>query len=222
MFINRTISLLLIVLTGALLSAGGLILLPHYQLDELEPFSADGQTESQYPSMRTNDALVHGRKEYMSLGCAACHTQQVRRGTYGSDTQRGWGPRQTVARDYLGEGLPVTGWQRIGPDPANIGERKPAASWHFNHLYAPGVMTPGSTMPPYRFLFEVIELEPGEPRPTDALDLPPGTVADNIAVIPTRRAHNLVTYLLSLDRTTPLPEAPMAPLDPTEQLGAAQ
>lgn len=45
------------------------------------------------------------------------------------------------------------GSKRTGPDLARIGGKYPD-SWHFNHMYEPTSMAPGSIMPPYPWLFE--------------------------------------------------------------------
>lgn len=59
---------------------------------------------------------------------------------------------------------------RVGPDLALLGHSR-SDDWHLAHLYAPGVLVPGSRMPASRHLFSVV---PGEavPRPTsEAKDL---------------------------------------------------
>jgi len=45
------------------------------------------------------------------------------------------------------------GSKRTGPDLARIGGKYPD-SWHFNHMYEPSSMSPGSVMPSYSWLFE--------------------------------------------------------------------
>ena len=45
------------------------------------------------------------------------------------------------------------GSKRTGPDLARIGGKYPD-SWHFNHMYDPTSMAPGSIMPSYPSLFE--------------------------------------------------------------------
>ena len=88
--------------------------------------------------------------------------QQVRREGFGSDVgehSRKWGQRQSVARDYIGEGSVLIGTNRIGPDLRNVGTRYQDAEYFYKLLYAPetkfaGVpMAPG--MPAHKFLFEV-------------------------------------------------------------------
>ena len=80
----------------------------------------------------------------------------------GPDLARGWGKRRTVAEDFLFDSPVMPGSQRVGPDLANVGVRQPDANWHLLHLYAPRLQVKGSTMPPYRFLFEKrrIRLQP--------------------------------------------------------------
>src|SRR4051812_21083544 len=55
----------------------------------------------------------------------------------GPDIARGWGPRRTVAADFLFDSSALLGSQRIGPDLANVGTRMLDATWHLVHLYAP-------------------------------------------------------------------------------------
>lgn len=218
MLMNHTATLLTIVLGGALVSAAGLIAVPEWQLAaELEPI-VDEASQTSYPAPPVRDELAFGRADYRGLGCVTCHTQQTRRPGFGSDHARGWGERQTVARDLLFDELPVVGWQRLGPDLANIGARQPDAAWHLLHLYDPRAINADSSMPSYRFLFERRELGAGEPPPLEALILPDGhpDASHAVAIVPTRRAHNLVAYLLSLDRSHPLAEAPFAPAAPLE------
>ena len=50
--------------------------------------------------------------------------QQVRDPQYGTDLERGWGPRRSVARDYLYEIEPALGTSRLGPDLANVGGKE--------------------------------------------------------------------------------------------------
>ena len=59
------------------------------------------------------------------------------RAGHGPDIERGWGLRGSVARDYLQDHPLMLGTLRLGPDLANIGQRKPDAAWHLKHLYAP-------------------------------------------------------------------------------------
>ena len=125
-----------------------------------------------------------GRAVYASEGCIYCHSQQVRDEQNGTDIERGWGARRTVARDYLFENPPFLGSTRLGPDLANVGSAKwrnepededpkykPAkrdAAWQLLHLYAPRSIVKDSNMPPYRYLFEKRKIS-GQRRPTRSI-----------------------------------------------------
>lgn len=157
-----------------------------------------------------------GALVYQDLGCIYCHTQQVRRPGYGSDIERGWGERQSVARDYIRERPVMLGTMRTGPDLRNIGARQADPTWHMLHLYDPQLTSRGSVMPPYRFLFEMRKII-GEPSP-DALNLPAtytdGTPvpahslpAEGYEVVPTERARSLVAYLVQRKDTYGFAEA---------------
>ena len=60
---------------------------------------------------------ARGKQVYRELGCVQCHTQQVRRPGYGGDFGRGWGSRQSVARDYVLQDLVVLGNRPGGSGP---------------------------------------------------------------------------------------------------------
>lgn len=133
----------------------------------------------------------------------------------GADIARGWGVRQSVAADYLYDDPVQLGSLRAGPDLANIGVRMPDPNLQLLHLYAPGGVTPGSTMPAFRYLFEV-RTNAGAPSP-DALKFPdnfphellPPTGSE---VVPTAEAKQLAAYLASLKANAPLYEAPFTPV----------
>lgn len=92
---------------------------------------------------------LHGRDIYIKEGCYTCHSQMVR-------------PfRDEVARygEYSKAGENVYdhpfqwGSKRTGPDLAREGG-KYSNSWHYNHMYEPQSMSPGSVMPSYPWLFK--------------------------------------------------------------------
>jgi cytochrome c oxidase cbb3-type subunit II len=154
---------------------------------------------------------ARGRKVYISEGCYYCHTQLVRDEDGGSDIDRKWGTRRTVARDYIYDNPSVLGLTRNGPDLANEGTRQIAgkpvtAAWLYAHLYDPRSTAEHSIMPPYRYLFETKKIV--SERSADALDLQDAdAVPDGYEIVPRTEAKDLVAYLLSLDRTHPLKEA---------------
>ena len=186
------------------LSFGGLIVGPHLRIGQQAQVTnnATNAIGQLYPPVRAGLA-AEGGQVYRSLGCVECHTQQVR--PVGADRERGWGPRITVAQDYLGDYPVFLGNLRIGPDLANVGLRQPDARQLYLHLYDPQQVTPGSMMPPYKFLFEKRKLLPGRQPSPDAL---PVKVEPGFEMVPTERARALVAYLHSLVATAPLFEAP--------------
>jgi cbb3-type cytochrome oxidase cytochrome c subunit len=133
----------------------------------------------------------------------------------GADMERAWGGRVSVAQDYLYEQPLMLGHQRIGPDLTTIGARQKNAAWHMLHLYSPQMMVKGSTMPPYRFLFEKRKIG-NQPSP-DALQLTgEQAVESGFEVVPKDEARALVAYLLSMETQLgvfegPLPSPPRPP-----------
>jgi cytochrome c oxidase cbb3-type subunit 2 len=194
----------------------GIVLGSHAQLGFLPPYYDDNQGTS-FPQWMPG-AAAQGQLVYRDLGCAACHTQQVRRPGFGYDQARGWGDRQSVARDYIYQPFPQLGLSRVGPDLTNLADRKPTAPDEedlLRMLYA------GSEdMPAYRFLFEERQVGVGAQHSdlalnlTGALEPPRGR-----EIVPSARARELVAYLLSLRTTYDYPEA--FPYVPPKAEGAA-
>ena len=203
-----------------------LVLAPYTQLGGLQPSftEEEGKISDVYP-IDNQGVPAQGRGIYVREGCISCHSQQVRDAQSGTDLDRGWGPRRTVARDYIHEEPPLLGNSRIGPDLANAGVKewrneaaddtkrpvKRDAAWHYLHLYAPQVIVRESNHPPYRYLFETRKIS-GQ-QSADAIRFPDRGVDPDILpkedfeVVPTPAAKALVGYILSLDRTHALPEA---------------
>ena len=157
------------------------------------------------PAFVANESLVReGERVYVANGCIYCHSQQVRPSPFTDDIDRGWGDRRTTPEDYLHDQRALMGTMRTGPDLANIGARQTSTSWHFQHLYAPQSVSPGSNMPPFRFLFEKKPVA-GAPE-TDALVFNGGKIVDEkFQIVPTSEARALVAYLLSLRRAVSPP-----------------
>lgn len=189
------------------ISFGAIVLGSHAQLGRMAPYFDDMEGQA-FPSRMTGIA-ARGQQVYADLGCAACHTQQVRRPDFGSDQARGWGDRQSVARDYIHQARPQLGASRLGPDLANLGARKPnppSEEGLYRMLYLGA-----ATHPSYRFLFEEREVI-GEPSP-DALHLAgDAQPSRGHEIVPSDRARTLVAYLLGLKTPYDYPEArPVAP-----------
>src|SRR5207248_9338549 len=117
------------------------------QLGRLAPYYDESDAQS-YP-LRPSGIALRGQLVYADLGCAACHTQQVRRPDFGSDQARGWGERQSVARDYIFQIRPQLGASRFGPDLVNFGARNVPE----NDIYRL-LLEDSPHHPSYRFLFD--------------------------------------------------------------------
>jgi len=92
---------------------------------------------------------LEGRDIYISEGCVGCHSQMIRPFRY--ETER-YG-EYSKAGEYVYDHPFLWGSKRTGPDLHRVGGKYPD-SWHFNHMYDPRSMSPGSTMPPYPWLLE--------------------------------------------------------------------
>ncbi|NGF57477.1 cytochrome c [Parapedobacter sp. SGR-10] len=160
----------------------------------------------------SEDAL-QGKALYISHGCVACHTQQVRN----VDMDKVWGHRPSMAADYAHIGrtdiwrntATLMGTERTGPDLTDVGNRQPSLDWNLVHLFNPRIVVKESIMPAYPFLFaykeqvgdaDVVVRLPEEYAPKDGRQ-----------VVATKEALQLVAYLQSL-KQAPLPES-IAALD---------
>jgi len=154
----------------------------------------------------------------------------------GVDLSRGWGKRQSVARDYLQDANILLGSRRIGPDLANIGDRAPEdhvgemtlyasitnvaarlderRQWHLRRLYRPASTYGAAKCPSYTFLFDVTEEAPSGPNMALSLSEKFAPPAGKY-VVPKSEAVQLVAWLLSQQAGTSLPEAPVQKPDAT-------
>jgi len=141
-----------------------------------------------------------GAVEYLSLGCATCHTQQVRLVDAGFDVERGWGKRPSVARDYILQNEVNIGNTRVGPDLANLGMREYSDEWLHQHLFEPQTLNIKSICPPSPFLYDIKDSNV------------PGSIQiiseDNRTrlVKPRIKANRIVAYLQELRQDYELPE----------------
>lgn len=174
---------------------------------------------------------VEGSRIYSEEGCSICHTQLIRRLFNGQDLQKiinlgGQGKtvyRVSEPQDYdarMKEGAAHAGYSRIGPDLFNLAarlehkfENLPAGGqvsgmrspreWLMMHLYnpqSPKFGNPWSICPPMKRLFVEKERVGGV---RDTLALPVDSSGD-YDVVPTERAVQLVDYLMTLKRATPI------------------
>jgi cytochrome c oxidase cbb3-type subunit II len=187
----------------------GLVLLPWSQFGNLTPVANPDEVNAKAGQEIVPPALpglaAAGERIYAAEGCVYCHSQQVRPGNQGSDMERGWGQRPSAPRDYIRRRIAYLGTMRTGPDLTNAGLRYPDPAWHHKHLYAPRSVANWSTMPAFRYLYEVRPIQ-GQRSP-EALDLAPGDAPPpGYEVVPTENARALVAYLISLRQDYSLPE----------------
>lgn len=187
-------------LAAVAISWAGVVLGSHHQIGGLAPYFDEAQGQA-FPR-RSGGLAARGQLVYADLGCAACHTQQVRRPGFGSDKERGWGERQSVARDYINQIQPQLGASRFGPDLTNFGARiqktENAATTVYNLLY-----NGSPTHPSYKFLFENERIV-GQ---RSALALNVSGLPADYQIVPTERAQTLVAHLLSLNTPYDFPES---------------
>ena len=171
------------------------------------------------------DEQQAGLRVFIGEGCVACHTQQVRN----IDVDKAWGGRPGLPADYawrqrldVWRATPSTlGSERTGPDLTEVGERQPSDLWHLLHLYQPRSVVRESIMPAFPWLFR--DSVAGTPAGL-ALHIPaafrePG----RHVIVPTRRAQQLVAYLMSLKQAElPTAEQPaFLALSPPKPVAAA-
>ncbi|MBL1407370.1 cbb3-type cytochrome c oxidase subunit II [Sphingobacterium faecale] len=163
-----------------------------------------------------------GRDLYISNGCVACHSQQVRN----VHMDKVWGNRPSIAADYAlstrvdtwRNTATLMGTERTGPDLTDVGNRQPSLDWHLLHLYNPRLVVKESIMPAYPWLFTHKEvLEEGD----IAVNVPLAMRKGNKRVVATQEALYLVAYLQEL-KQAPLPETTTTPsflYKPEEKVG---
>lgn len=208
---NKLSSLIAGIFAAFFLAWLGVVAYSYVKLGHYEPVTDDDSGEINPPPL--SGLAAAGQRVYVVNGCVTCHTQQVRPASLSSDLEKKLGPRPTVARDFLRYSPATLGSLRIGPDLANAGLLKTAegepidANWLHRHLFEPTVVTPGSNMPSYRYLYITRKIS-GQPSNNAVQGLTgPHAPKPGYEVVPTQDAKTLAAYLLSLKRNYPLPEA---------------
>ncbi|HPN60316.1 MAG TPA: cytochrome-c oxidase, cbb3-type subunit II [Chitinophagaceae bacterium] len=92
---------------------------------------------------------LQGRDIYIREGCYTCHSQMIR--PFRDEVAR-YG-EYSKAGEFVYDHPFQWGSKRTGPDLARIGGKYPD-SWHYNHMYDPRSMSPGSLMPQYVWLLD--------------------------------------------------------------------
>jgi cytochrome c oxidase cbb3-type subunit I/II len=92
---------------------------------------------------------LEGRDLYIREGCVGCHSQMIR--PFRSEVER-YG-EYSKAGEYVYDHPFLWGSKRTGPDLHRLGKKYPD-SWHFNHMWDPQSISPGSIMPGYKWMFD--------------------------------------------------------------------
>lgn len=175
-------------------------ILPAFQMQNVRPLPNQQEMDEQ---------VKEGLSIYISEGCVACHTQQVR----SIEMDKIWGDRPSMPSDYYYSKQRLDFWrqspsllgsERTGPDLTNIGNRQPGKDWHLLHLYNPRLVVKESIMPSYPWLF--IEKDTANLAEDDII-VPVGKEFFNQPgkkVTASKEVLKLVAYLQSL-KQTPLP-----------------
>ncbi|MBS1933937.1 MAG: cytochrome-c oxidase, cbb3-type subunit I [Bacteroidetes bacterium] len=134
--------LTMLVLSLVLVAIGGLIeLIPTFLVKSNIPTIA---------SVKPYTPLeLQGRDIYIREGCYNCHSQMIR--PFRDEVKR-YG-EYSKAGEFVYDHPFQWGSKRTGPDLAREGGKYPD-SWHYNHMYDPRSMSPGSIMPVYAWLLD--------------------------------------------------------------------
>jgi len=133
---------LMLVLSLVLVAIGGLI--------EMIPTFLVKSNIPTLKSVKPYTALeLQGRDIYLREGCYTCHSQMIR--PFRDEVKR-YG-EYSKAGEFVYDHPFQWGSKRTGPDLAREGGKYPD-SWHYNHMYDPRTMSPGSIMPQYVWLLD--------------------------------------------------------------------
>ncbi|MEO8795362.1 MAG: cbb3-type cytochrome c oxidase subunit II [Daejeonella sp.] len=157
-----------------------------------------------------SEDATKGKAVFLSNGCVACHTQQVRN----VEMDQVWGERPSIPADYADihrtdfwrNTATFMGTERTGPDLTNIGQRQPSLEWHLVHFFNPRIVVKESIMPSYPWLFTIKKVaEEGDV----VVNVPDGFVEKGSKVIANDEALQLIAYMQSLKQVklpTGIPE----------------
>ncbi|MCB9047431.1 MAG: cytochrome-c oxidase, cbb3-type subunit I [Chitinophagales bacterium] len=141
---------------------------------------------------------LQGRDIYVREGCYTCHSQMVR--PFRSEVAR-YG-EYSKAGEFIYDHPFQWGSKRTGPDLARVGGKYPD-SWHFNHMYEPTSMSPGSIMPNYPWLFKnTIDtaITPAKIRAMQTLGVPYEEGYDKIANADLMKQADAIAASLAKDK----------------------
>lgn len=140
---------------------------------------------------------LQGRDIYVREGCYLCHSQMIR--PFRSEVAR-YG-EYSKAGEFVYDHPFQWGSKRTGPDLARIGGKYPD-SWHYNHMYEPSSMSPGSIMPNYVWLFDNeldTAITPAKIRAMQTLGVPYAKGYDKVANQDLVKQEKAITERLAKD-----------------------
>lgn len=141
---------------------------------------------------------LQGRDIYVREGCYTCHSQMIR--PFRDEVVR-YG-EYSKAGEFVYDHPFQWGSKRTGPDLAREGG-KYSDSWHYNHMYDPRSMSPGSLMPQYVWLFDNAldtASTPGKIRAMQTLGVPYAAGYDKIANVALMQQADSIAANLKKDK----------------------
>jgi cytochrome c oxidase cbb3-type subunit I/II len=199
----------MLVLSLIMVSIGGLVqMIPTFLVKENVPTIT---------SVKPYTPLeLQGRDIYIREGCYTCHSQMIR--PFRDEVAR-YAPNAgdggySKAGEFVYDHPFQWGSKRTGPDLAREGGKYPD-SWHFNHMYDPRSMSPGSLMPRYPWLLDnAIDTNSTGPkiRAMMTLGVPYPTGYDRIANQDLMQQAHVITANLKKDKIETAPDAEIVAL----------
>jgi cytochrome c oxidase cbb3-type subunit I/II len=199
----------MLVLSLIMVSIGGLVqMIPTFLVKENVPTIT---------SVKPYTPLeLQGRDIYIREGCYTCHSQMIR--PFRDEVAR-YAPNAgdggySKAGEFVYDHPFQWGSKRTGPDLAREGGKYPD-SWHFNHMYDPRSMSPGSLMPRYPWLLDnAIDTNSTGPkiRAMMTLGVPYPTGYDLIANQDLMQQAHVITANLKKDKIETAPDAEIVAL----------
>ena len=153
---------------------------------------------------------LEGRDVYIKEGCNNCHSQMIR--PFRSETER-YG-EYSKAGEFVYDHPHLWGSKRTGPDLHRIGG-KFSDSWHYNHMYDPGSISPGTIMPSYPWLIDKMVDSAMTPKKINAmrsLGVPYAEGYENQAVADMQTQANAIAAKLKTEGIEVIPETEMVAL----------
>jgi cytochrome c oxidase cbb3-type subunit I/II len=181
----------MLVISLIVVAIGGLVeLIPTFMVKSNIPTIA---------SVKPYSALeLQGRDIYVREGCYLCHSQMIR--PFRDEVAR-YG-EYSKAGEFVYDHPFQWGSKRTGPDLAREGGKYPD-SWHYNHMYDPRSMSPGSLMPQYTWLLDDkldTASTPAKIRAMITLGVPYPAGYDKIANVDLMRQADSITANLKKDK----------------------